>query len=228
MQQSNNENQNSILKGYNMLLYFTGSQIMYEPVEECVDDFWSKGILKNLPVSSSNPRFMIAASQLRESCSDTTICRILLQKDFRKLFSGQEVPLAPPFKSSYDHTSLLGNTQKENVSDFYNSYGWKKRTKYNIPDDNLGIELLFVTILIDRYISLDDEPCRSEMRNEIRRFIRIHILSWLPEWNEKIQEYAGTICYKGIANLIYASCEDIYDLLDASKSSPLSTAGFKN
>lgn len=228
MQQSKPENQNSILKGYNMLLYFAGSHIMYEPVEECVADFWSKGIVKNLPVRSSNPRFMLAASQLRESCNDTTICRSLLQKDFRKLFTGQEVPLAPPLKSSYVDIPLNGIKQKENVSDFYNSYGWKKWTNYNIPYDNLGIELLFVTILIDRYISLDDEPCRSEMRDEIRRFIRMHIMSWLPEWNERMQEYAGTICYKGIANLIYAICEDIYDLMDITRSSPLSTAGFKN
>ena len=57
----------------------------------------------------------------------------------------------------------------------------------------------------------------AEMRNEIRRFIKQHILSWIPEWNNRMQEYAGTLCYKGIATLIYACCEDIYDLMGNSK-----------
>ena len=50
-----------------MLFYFAGSMIMHEPSEECIVDFWEKGILKNLPVSSTNPNFINAASQLRES-----------------------------------------------------------------------------------------------------------------------------------------------------------------
>ena len=45
-----------------MLFYFAGSMIMHEPSEECIVDFWEKGILKNLPVSSSNPNFVKAAS----------------------------------------------------------------------------------------------------------------------------------------------------------------------
>ncbi len=220
--------QNSILKGYNLLLYFTGSMIMYEPVEECVIDFWSKGVLKALPVRSSNPRFIEAASQLRNSCKDKTLCRRMLQEDFNRLFIGSGLPLAPPFKSYYIDIHELSGSGTENLSDFYNSYGWKKRTKYNIPDDNLGIELLFLTMLNDRYIALDDEACRIEMRNEIRRFIKQHILSWLPDWNERMQEYAGTLCYKGIANLIYASCEDIFDLLGNSKPEKNFTVEFRN
>jgi TorA specific chaperone len=222
------KNRNTLLKGYNMLLYFAGSMIMYEPVEECVVDFWSKGILKALPVKSSNPRFIEAASQLRDSCKDITLCRRMLQDDFNKLFIGTGLPLAPPLKSNYINTEGSGRPGAEQVSDFYNSYGWQKRTRYKVPDDNLGIELLFLTLLNDKYIAIDDEACRLELRNEIRRFIRQHILSWLPEWHERMQEYAGTLCYKGIATLIYASCEDIYDLLDNSIPTMNFTVEFRN
>jgi TorA-specific chaperone len=220
--------QNSVLKGYNMLLYFAGSMIMYEPVEECVVDFWSKGILKALPVKSSNPRFIEAASQLRDSCKDKTPCRRMLQDDFNKLFIGSGLPLASPLKSNYINIEESSRLGAEQVSDFYSAYGWQKRTRYKFPDDNLGIELLFLTLLNDKYIALDDEACRLEMRNEIRRFIKQHVLSWLPEWNERMQEYADTLCYKGIATLIYASCEDIYDLLDSSRPKMNFTAEFRN
>ena len=82
----NNSKQHNILKGYNMLLYFAGSMIMYEPSEECVVDFWKNGILKNLPVSSSNPNFIKAASQFRESCEDKSICGKMLREDYIQTF----------------------------------------------------------------------------------------------------------------------------------------------
>lgn len=221
--------ENSVLKAYNMLFYFSGSMIMYEPVEECVVDFWTKGILKALPVRSSNSRFIKAASQLRESCGDKTLCRKALQEDFKRLLSGSGMPLAVPLKSEYVGLSGFDGSEKDEVREFYNSYGWLKRPKYDFPDDNLGLELLFLTLLIDKYIALDDKACRREMRNEIRRFIRLHILSWLPIWYDKMQEYARTLCYKGIATLIYASCEDIYDLLqDSDQDHKNFTVEFKN
>jgi len=208
------KNEKNLLKGYNMLLYFAGSMIMNEPVEECVVDFWDKGIIKSLPVKSSNPRFFEAASQLRESCTDKRTCKSILQEDFRRLFSASHgTPLAPPYKSGYTDTILEAAEGKERVTDFYNSYGWKKRSNYKAADDNLGIELLFVTLLIDKYVSFDDEVCRIEMAREIRRFIETHIMTWLPRWHERMQETAGSMCYKGIATLIYASLEDIYDMM---------------
>lgn len=219
MEISLDKNEKNLLKGYNMLLYFAGSMIMNEPVEECVVDFWQKGILKALPVNSTNPRFIEAASQLRKSCTDKSTCLHILQEDFRRLFSSvYGTPLAPPFKSVYTDTILEAAQGKERVTDFYDSYGWKKRSNYKAADDNLGIELLFVTLLIDKYVSFEDEVCRIEMAREIRRFIGTHIMTWLPAWHERMQETAGSISYKGIATLIHASLEDIYDMMGKPES----------
>ena len=228
MTNENLKDEKSVLKGYNMLFYFAGSLIMYEPDDECVADFWSKGILKNLPVRSSNPRFIEAASQLRDSCNNIAVCRDMLLNDYKRLFSTPGLALAPPVKSFYIDNSATANQNVEEVTDFYNSYGWKKRTRYDIPDDNLGIEILFLTLLIDKYISFDDEACRNEMREEIRRFIRRHILSWVPEWNIRMQEYSNTTGYKGIANLILAICEDIYEVMDKNKKSGSAPENFRN
>lgn len=199
-----------------MLLYFAGSMIMYEPVEECVNDFITNGIVNTLPVKSGNPRFVEAASQLRQSCQNVTLCIQMLQDDYNRLFSDKGLLLAPPFKSCHIVEVQQKDTNSESVLDFYNSYGWKFRSRYNIKDDHLGIELLFLTLLADKYISFEDEACKSEMRSEIKRFIVQHIFSWLPAWNKRVQEKAMTNCYKGIASLIYASCEDIYRVLDGN------------
>jgi TorA maturation chaperone TorD len=205
--------QKSLLKGYNMLLYFAGSMIMYKPSEECVIDFLSDGILKKLPLSSSNPRFIKAAADLREPCIDKDVCKERLIRDFNRLFSSDGLKMAIPRESAYPgHSFVHGSTGK--VSEFYDSYGWRSIPGINVPDDHLGIELLFLTKLIDKYLQLDDDPCCCEMKKEICRFIGQHILTWLPEWNGKIQEHAKTLTYKGIGTLIHACVEDIYGIFN--------------
>jgi len=221
--------QHNILKGYNMLLYFAGSMIMYEPSEECITDFWTKGILKNLPVSSSNPKFVKAASQLRDSCVDKTICGKILREDYIRLFARQELPLAPAYESLYQNIGQhFSSYNSASITEFYNSYGWESKFKGKINDDHLGIELLFLTLLIDKYLVLDDEACRGEMRKEIRRFIDQHILSWVPEWNKKVQTHSNTLCFKGIGTLILACSEDIFTLLDKKASTSFSINNLKN
>jgi putative dimethyl sulfoxide reductase chaperone len=218
----------NILKGYNLLFYFAGSMIMHEPSEECIVDFWEKGILRSLPVNSSNPNFIKAASQLRESFTDRKIFGKLLHEDFIRLFS-PDSPLAPAYESKYyNELSAFADYNPPNVTEFYNSYGWKSRFKGKIDDDHLGIELLFLTLLIDRYQILDDEACSGEMRKEIRRFINTHILSWVPIWNNKIQNYADTLSFKGIGNLILACSEDIFLLFDQKYIPAPSTNALKN
>jgi len=200
----------NLIKAYNMLLYFSGSMIMNSPTEECVIDFWTSGSLKKLPVRSSNPRFIHAASILRQSCEDKNLCRRMLIEDYLRLFDKNGSSPAPALGSQYK--SLIPVVH-ESPEEFYRSYGWQPVINPDKPADHLGIELLFLTRLTDKYIQLDDEPSCREMRKEIRRFIDHHLLSWVPEWNEKILANAQTLCYKGIATLIYACVEDIYTLL---------------
>ena len=194
-----------------MLLYFSGSMIMNAPTEECVIDFWRNGSLKKLPVRSSNPRFINAASILRQSCEDKDLCKKMLNEDYSRLFDKKGLQLAPSRESDY----AIGGTNNnyETPEEFYKSYSWQPEIKSAIPADHLGIELLFLTRLTDKYLQIDDEPSCREMRNEIKRFIDHHLLTWIPQWNENIQENARTLCYKGIGTLIHACVEDIYAIL---------------
>ncbi len=216
----------NILKGYNLLFYFAGSMIMHEPSEECIVDFWEKGILKNLPVSSTNPNFVKAASQLRDSFADKSTFAKMLHEDFLRLFSVNV--LAPAYESRYSDM-ISGNKEfQSNVTEFYDSYGWRSRFRGRIDDDHLGIELLFLTLLIDKYIVMDDEACRGELRKEIRRFINSHILSWVPVWNNRVQSNAKTLSFKGIGNLILACSEDIFLFFDQKSEAPIPSDVLKN
>ena len=215
------EEQHNILKGYNMLLYFAGTMIIFDPEKECIHDFWSKGILKNLPVSSRNPRFIKAASQLRESIEDEKSSVTMMKKDYLTLFTGSANPMAPPYESVYRIKDYpISDKQTDSVMEFYKSYGWESKFKGKISDDHLGVELLFLTLMIEKYLDIEDEVCNAEMRNEIRRFIDQHIMSWVPSWNKKIQEHANTLGYKGIGTLILACAEDLYNIMGQKNSLP--------
>jgi TorA maturation chaperone TorD len=221
--------QHNILKGYNMMLYFAGTMIMYEPAEECIVDFWKAGILKTLPVSSQNPVFIKAASQLRESCTDISSSTGAMNEDYHRLFSSENNPLAPVYESLYRKPApILIKSDLSEVSEFYNSYGWISKNRPAKKDDHLGIELLFLTKLIDKYIILDDKACQIEMRNEINRFIDQHILSWIPEWHRKVQEHSTTVSYKGISSLILACIEDIHSILSKRNDPTFQPVYFRN
>ena len=207
----------NILKGYNMMLYFAGTMIMFDPSQECISDFWEQGILNTRPVSSQNPRFINAASQLRQSVGDQFSSVKFMKEDYLNLFTGTGNPLAPPYESVYrSKEHLMFDRQTSEVREFYMSYGWESKFKDKIPDDHLGIELLFLTLMIEKYLEFDDRVCEKEMRNEIVRFIDQHMISWVPQWNEHVQKYSGTMGYKGIATLIHACIEDLLGLLSAS------------
>jgi TorA maturation chaperone TorD len=226
---NNTSRNHNMLKGYNMLFYFAGSMVLHEPSEECIVDFWERGILKNLPVFSTNPNFIKAASQLRDSFADKTTFASDLHKDYLRLFTKPLPPLAPAYESLYirEVTDSSGYNSL-NVSEFYNSYGWVSKFKGKVDDDHIGIELLFLTLLIDKFLTMDDEACRVEMKNEIRRFINYHILSWVPQWNKKIQAHANTLSFKGIGNLILACAEDIFIICAETNSRTVSTDFLKN
>lgn len=197
-----------------MLFYFTGSMIMYEPSEECVIDFWRKGTVKKLPVRSSNPRFIKAASLLRNSCTDRNTCFRALSDDYKLLFSREGLSSTQPYESSFAATGDEGIKIYDKLVFFYKSYEWGSRTQYKIQDDHLGLILLFLTRMVDRFINLEDNPSISEMQKEILRFIDLHLLSWLHKWENAVQENARSMCYKGISSLIYACTEDIYNIFE--------------
>ena len=201
---------------------------MYEPSEECITDFWTTGVLKNLPVLSLNPNFIKAASQLRESCSDNNACGKNLREDYSRLFDGEAPTLAPAYESLYNKKSERTIDNNASVSEFYKLYGWESKFKGIINDDHLGVELLFLTRLIDKYLVLDDEPSCGEMKKEIQRFIDQHILSWIPEWNKMVQVHSSTLCFKGIGTLILACSEDIFSICDQNQLPENSAIELKN
>lgn len=199
-----------------MLLYFAGSMIMNEPTDECIIDFWARGNLKKLPLSSLNPRFIEAATILRDSCIEKELCREMLVKDFNRLFSQSGLPLAPAYASVYLNSKYINGFADEKIGEYYNSFGWEYQSNQKIANDHLGIELLFLTRMMDNYLKSENDLSFYKTRKAIIQFLDLYLFSWIPDWNKDVLSQAKTLCYKGISTLLYACTEDIYDILASS------------
>lgn len=203
-----------ILKAYSMMLYFGGSFILNQPEESCICDLAGSNIFKKMPVESDNPNFILASSFLGRIDKTAVIDYEGILDDHLKLFGGLGSPMAPPYESVYlSSEHLMSQKQTIEVKRVYESYGWHSKLNGNIPEDHLGIELQFLTLLLEKLHEIDDGVCEKELIKDINKFIDIHLLSWILDWNRDLQKHARSSFYKGMGYLIVASVQDIKSIV---------------
>jgi len=204
----------NFFKAYNMLLTFAGSFILYQPHKGCINDLIDGDLFKKFPVESDNPGFLKAVSLLRTIDPDHPLNYEQVIEDHLELFGGKGKALAPPYTSVYmsaDH--IMNDRASSEVRKLYYAYGWKSRFEGEIPDDHLGIELQFITLLLDKYPELEDEVCIKEVSKDLIKFIDHYINPWINKWNESIQKNAHSQFYKGIGYLTVSGIEDVYSTI---------------
>lgn len=210
---SDNDNTN-LFTAYNMLLSFTGSFILYEPQQGCINDLVEQNMFNNLPLESANPQFLLGASYLRKINPDSRLDYNEIINDHLELFGGKGKPSAPPYGSVYmskDH--IMNDKSSTEVRNIYKAYGWKSTMEGTVPADHLGIELQFINLLLGKYPELEDDVCRQEIRNDLVKFIDKYISSWINDWNRNIQKHSISNFYRGIGYLTVACIEDVYSLM---------------
>jgi TorA maturation chaperone TorD len=103
------------------------------------------------------------------------------------------------------------------LSEVYGRYGYRRAEECDLEADHLGIQLLFVNLLIEKYLTEDDYEIREMIRKDLVSFIKDEMLTWLPRWAEKVSENSVTKCYTGISGLIVGGLEDVKDILRNQK-----------
>jgi len=204
---------NNILKGYTMLMYFAGSFILNEPQESCINDLASSNIFRRMPLKSDNANYIIATSFLNHINDTGEMNYHEIKNDYLALFGGASKTLAPPYESVYlSDGHLINQKQIAEVRYIYKTYGWYSPAISKIPEDHLGIELQFLNLLIEKYFDMEDGICKKEIKTDIRKFIETHLVSWVSDWNRDIQKNASTNFYRGIGYLVTACIQDLYSI----------------
>jgi len=132
-----------------------------------------------------------------------------LQDDHLKLFVGLGKVIAPMWGSVYfSEKKLLFQEQTLQVREWYARYGLQAERLNSEPDDNIGLEMLFVAHLASmalHAIEQDDQRALEEALQAQREFLSEHLLRWGPVWAKIVKEHASTDFYRGIAHLTHGA-----------------------
>jgi TorA maturation chaperone TorD len=180
---------------------YLSQAFLSEPTEELVSGFTDEALISGLPEGEqdddTHPLRRFAASY--EGDIDSLV------QDFEALFV---VPIrgayVAPFASVF-LTGMVGQEPTRAVKRFYQEAGLEVEEGFAEAPDHVGMELEFMAMLCLREttgLKADDE---QEVRNALtleRRFLRDHVLPWIPQLSEEILIKGTTDFYKGVSRFM--------------------------
>ncbi|MFZ2287020.1 MAG: molecular chaperone TorD family protein [Bacteroidales bacterium] len=206
-----------LLQAYTALFLFLGGSVSMNPGESGLPHLCDAGLLRNLPVESSNIRFGQASRLLKSPCPFKQQCNHTVAQNYGNLLSGNSEAGAYPAASHWRNTGTTTEEHHYFLNQFYSRYGYYKTSDESLEPDHLGIELLFANLLIEKYLTEDDYEIREMIKKDLLAFINTEMLSWLPRWAEQVSVKSVTKCYTGISGLIIGGLEDVRDILSRQK-----------
>ncbi len=203
-----------LLQAYTTMFLFLGSSVALTPADGGLQSFCEKGYLRNLPVTSNNQRFSDAARLLKSPCPYSGQCEKKISENYENLFNSGSHTQAPLMSSTWKYSNAEDDSRLRNLQIIYKRYGFHIDEKCGMGYDHLSMELLFLNMLLEKYLTEDDSEIKEMIRRDLSSFITEELLSWLPFWAEAVSEKSVTKCYKGIAGLVVGSLEDVSDILN--------------
>jgi TorA maturation chaperone TorD len=206
-----------LLQAYTSLFLFLGGAVSMSPGESGLPHLCDSGMLRNLPVESTNSRFDAASRLLRSPCPFKQQCHLAVGDNYRSLLAGSENAEAFPAASHWINTGSSVEEHRSQLCSLYRRYGYSREKEAGMTSDHLGIQLLFANLMIEKYLTEDDSGIRAMIGRDLLHFISNEMLSWLPRWAEAVSGRSRTKCYTGISGLIVGGLEDVRDILKGQK-----------
>jgi TorA maturation chaperone TorD len=129
-----------------------------------------------------------------------------LKRDFLRLYVGPGPMRAPPWESVYrNQEHLLFDKHTLQVRETYARHGMEFVNKNELPEDSIAIELEFMNLLTQRLlktIEMEDSKAEQTLLEEQQRFLRQHMLVWVPRFVDLSQKHAETVFYRALAGVL--------------------------
>lgn len=133
---------------------------------------------------------------------DDARCTDDLAADYAGIYLTHSLRAAPYESVWRDEDQLMMQAPTFAVRDFYTRHGVVVQNWRHQSDDHLSHELRFVALLLER-----------GERREAARFLRTHLLVWLPMFTEKVEQRAETRFYADLATLTLACVQSCVERL---------------
>lgn len=129
-----------------------------------------------------------------------------LHWDYTRMFIGPNTLSAPPWESSYlNQERLLFQKETLEVRRKYLKYNFIPKNYPHEADDHIGLELDFMGRLCElankRLKNMDTQGAIESLEDQ-RLFLKEHMLKWVPNFTQDINNSAETDFYKGMAKIL--------------------------
>ena len=129
-----------------------------------------------------------------------------LRKDYIQLYIGPGRMEVPPWESVYRNDERrLFDTHTLQVRETYARHGMEFVRKNKTPEDHIAIELEFMRLLTERLLQaceIVDEDAERILVEEQLKFLKEHVLVWIPQFIDLSQKHAQTAFYEGLAGVL--------------------------
>ncbi|MCG7938688.1 MAG: molecular chaperone TorD family protein [Candidatus Thiodiazotropha lotti] len=140
-----------------------------------------------------------------------------LAADFADIYLNHSLQASPLESVWIDEEKLTCQESMFQVRAWYESYGLKAENWRIRPDDDLVLQLQFISHLFSISESIKE-------LEDIARFMDEHLLRWLGQFTSRVVHRSATPYYSGIALLTGAYCEELRDLIATITNLPRPSA----
>lgn len=148
-----------------------------------------------------------------------------LAADHSATLLGMSALPVSPFESAWSDAHLLMQDARDDAVKAYARAGFGKSEDYHMPEDHISLELDFMAGLGNRAAAAVEavlagdagEPATGETgalesaeeaMNAQLDFLEKHLLTWAPQFADKLEERASTGFYRGVAQMLRLYLED--------------------
>jgi putative dimethyl sulfoxide reductase chaperone len=183
---------------------------LLEPVHEENKEIVSEQFWRQFPLEAANEHIMsglkqlvhctskLAEQDLRNSIEEVNV-------EYTKLFIGPGVPKSPPWESFYNtRKKLFFGTTAYVIKDLLSKQGLESKHSGRQPEDHLGLELLYLTILTEQVHNEDLQSQVNIIKDQLA-FMDEHLLSWIPNLYDDAKINGSLGFYSGFIEVIWGT-----------------------
>lgn len=182
-----------------------------EPTEEYLKVFLQRNMIEQFPFIEDSKEIEEGAKLVKEHYQNYDVVTNkshfdALHWDYTKLMIGPFDLLAPPWESVYvQKEAMLFQKCTMDVRKTYQHFGFSTADSNVEAEDHIGLELDFLYHLNKLSQQSADEGNLQEigyLLKEQEKFLKEHLLVFVPELSKNMIENADTSFYKGMAQIL--------------------------
>jgi len=200
-------------RSFHLCFSFLSRVYLDSPSQELIGSLKDEDLFSSWPLSRPSRDAAQGLERMREFCRQWDPSLLPeLKLDYTRLFLGLEKTLAPPYESVYlgkEHT--LFEKQALEVREAYRQQDLRLSRDLNLPDDHMGLELHFCSLLLERCGCAGEpgeDPGAGVSRWALQEFLERHLLQWIEPFARDVEDRAQTLYYQGAGLLTLGTVRD--------------------